>query len=84
MRAGGALLSLLTAGCARDAAPSFAWFGAYFPAWLLCALFGVAVALAFRLGMTAAGRAEALPYPLAVATAVGVIAGVTFWLFNFG
>ena len=39
-------------GCAA-AAPSFSLFGAFFPIWLGCLLFGVVVAIATRIGVGA-------------------------------
>ena len=54
-------------------APSFELFGAFFPAWMLCALFGVVGAATTRLVLAA------LPFQLAVCTAIGVTVGVLLW-----
>lgn len=35
-------------GCATRGAPSFALFGAFFRAWMLCAGFGIIAAIAAR------------------------------------
>jgi YtcA-like protein len=82
-----ALLSLdcisLT-GCSAGGAPSFTLFGAFFPAWLLCGLIGVAGAGAARAAFVATGLANALPYQLLVCAAAGVIAATLAWLIWFG
>ncbi len=73
--AGGGAFSM--AGC--GGAPSITIAGAYFPAWLLCALFAVVVAAITRAVMVATGLANHIPYQLAVCLSVGVIAGVILW-----
>jgi hypothetical protein len=35
-------------GCSSHGAPSFVLFGAFFPAWMLCALIGIFGAIAAR------------------------------------
>jgi hypothetical protein len=73
---------LLLGGCAG--APSFVLFGAYFPAWMLCAGIGLLAALAARIGMVASGLSQALPAQLSVCVAVGVLAAALVWLAWFG
>ena len=82
-----ALLSLecmsLT-GCSGASAPSFDLFGAFFPAWLLCGIIGIAGAIVARAVFVGTGLANTLPYQLAVCTAIGVIAALLAWLIGFG
>jgi hypothetical protein len=71
-------------GCSTGGAPSFDLFGAFFPAWLLCGIAGVAGAVTARIAFVSSGVANALPYQLAVCTAIGVITALLFWLVGFG
>lgn len=77
------LISLALSGCAQRAAPSFALFGAYFPAWMLCALLGVLAAIFARAGFVATGLSSALPYQLFVCIAIGACFALFVWLFWF-
>ena len=84
---GGALLWLAPVclgGCSATGAPSFDLFGAFFPAWLLCSVIGIAGAGIARIAFVNSGLANVLPYQLAVCTAIGVITAVLVWLFGFG
>lgn len=74
--------ALLLGGCAG--APSFVLFGAYFPAWMLCAGIGLLVAIAARVGLVASGLAQALPAQLFLCVAIGVLAAAVAWLVWFG
>ncbi len=81
-----ALLTILGAalcGCAPAGAPSFEFFGAFFPAWLLCALAGLAGAAGARAALARPPAIGAIPYPLAVCTAVGVTVALCVWLLFF-
>jgi hypothetical protein len=71
-------------GCSANGAPSFDLFGAFFPAWLLCGVTGIAGAVIARAIFVSTGLANTLPYQLAVCTAIGVIAAVLVWLVGFG
>jgi hypothetical protein len=64
-------------------APSFELFGAFFPAWLLCGLVGIAGAIIARVVFVKAGLAQVLPYQLAVCTALGSVAALLLWLDYF-
>jgi hypothetical protein len=77
------VIAMALSGCAQRGAPSFVLFGAYFPAWMLVAGIGVLVAAAARVLSLATGIADALPFPLAMCTSVGVIAAVLVWLIWF-
>lgn len=72
------------AGCAERAAPSLILFGAYFPAWMFCALVGVLGAVGMRILMVASGLSQVVPWQLFVCTAVGLILALAVWLIWFG
>jgi hypothetical protein len=78
----GALLTL--DGCGSPGAPSLILFGAYFPAWILCAVAGVVAGVLARVAMVASGLSHALPLQLFVCIAVGLLVAVAGWLFWFG
>ena len=75
--------SCMLTGCSLAAAPSFALFGAYFPAWMLCALIGILGAALTRMVLTTPTFNGAVPFQFAVCTAVGVIAGLLSWMVLF-
>ena len=75
------ILPLALSGCG---APSYNLFGAYFPAWMFCALAGIAGALVARLAFVTKGLSSEIPYQLAVCTAIGVIVAILVWLLFFG
>lgn len=77
---GGVLAPLLASGCSAGA-PSFTAFGAYFPAWLACSVFGVFVALGTRIVLLKTGTAGTIPMLLLVCVCVGLIGGIALsWL----
>jgi hypothetical protein len=78
------MLSFPLYGCSRGAAPSFEIVGAYFPAWIFCALFGIVTAAGARAAFVATGLSSVLPYQLFVCTSVGVIFALLLWLVQFG
>jgi hypothetical protein len=78
------LASICLGGCSASGAPSFDLFGAFFPAWLLCGIVGIAGAVVARVAFVSSRVADTLPYQLAVCVAIGVIAAVLFWLVGFG
>jgi hypothetical protein len=78
------LLPLALVGCGARGAPSFAIVGAYFPAWMFCALVGVILAIFARVGFVVSGLADILPFQLFVCVAVGVCAALLAWLVWFG
>jgi hypothetical protein len=71
-------------GCSATSAPSFDLFGAFFPAWLVCGLIGVAGAVAARAVFVGTGLANVVPFQLFVCTALGVIVAIMAWLLWFG
>jgi Ca2+/Na+ antiporter len=66
------------AGC--SAAPSQNILGSYFPSWMICALIGLAAAIAFRQVFAVAGIDRTLPAPLLVYLALGTAAAFAVWL----
>jgi YtcA family len=64
-------------GC--GGAPSVAIAGAYFPAWLLCAVIGVMLAALIRGLMVATGLANHIPYQLLVCCSIGAIFALILW-----
>jgi hypothetical protein len=76
------LLSLC--GCSEVGAPSLDMFGAFFPAWLLCGVLGIFVALGARIIFTARNLTDVLPFQLPVCTSFGVIFALLVWLVCFG
>lgn len=65
-------------------APDFALFGAFFPAWMLCALIAMGAGTITRVVFVAAGLAGVLPFQLFVCTAVGLLVGMLAWSYWFG
>ena len=71
------LLTLLS-GC--DGAPSRNILGSYFPSWMVCALVGLALALAARTIFKASGILAELPVPFVVMLAIGCAGTFAMWL----
>jgi hypothetical protein len=78
------LAALGLSGCELRGAPAFVLFGAYFPAWLFCAVLGVAAAIAARAAFVALSLAQVVPFQLLVCSAIGLIAALLAWLVAFG
>ena len=84
-RAGGLLpMLLLIGGCDLRGAPSYSLFGAFFPAWLLCAVIGLFGSLLFRMIVISSGLEEAMPLKLLVYTAFAAGLALWLWLTLFG
>ena len=66
-------------GC--GGAPSVTIAGAYFPAWLLCAIVAVLVTVFIRALVVATGLSNYIPYQLAVCCSAGVIFALILWHF---
>jgi hypothetical protein len=83
-----ALLTFVTStglgGCASHGAPSFVLFGAYFLAWMLCAIIGIFGAIAARGIFAAAALDSVLPFQLFVCSSVGLVVATLTWLTWFG
>jgi hypothetical protein len=77
-------LVLTTGGCAPLGSPSLVLFGAYFPAWMLCALIGIGAALVARAVLVTIGLDALLAFRLFSYTSIAVTVGALGWLFCFG
>jgi hypothetical protein len=73
----------LLGGCTSLGAPSFDLFGAYFPAWVFCALIGIIGGIIARVVFLVTRVADALPYQLPVCTAIALIVALSVWLLGF-
>jgi hypothetical protein len=51
---------------------------------MFCALIGIVLAIAVRVGFVTSGLAGILPFQLFVCTAIGLCGGLTVWLLWFG
>jgi hypothetical protein len=71
------MLGLLE-GC--DGAPSRNILGSYFPSWMVCALVGIALALAARAIFKASGLLEEIPVPFVVMLAIACAGTFAIWL----
>jgi YtcA family len=78
------ITSTALGGCASRGAPSFVLFGAFFPAWMLCALIGIFGAIAARGIFVAVGLDSVLPFQLFVCSSVGLVVATLSWLIWFG
>ena len=76
------MLALPLAAC--DSAPTMDLLGSYFPAWMLCAVFGVAAAVIIRQLLAATGINDYVVAPLLTYAALAVSATLLAWLFWFG
>jgi YtcA family len=70
--------------CGLRGAPSYSIFGAFFPAWLLCAGIGLVGSVVLRVLVIALGFEESLPSPLLVYTAFATGVALWLWLALFG
>jgi hypothetical protein len=71
-------------GCSLRGAPSYSLFGAFFPAWLLCAAIGAVGSLGLRSFVIAVGLEDAMPFKLLVYVAFAVGLALWLWLSLFG
>jgi hypothetical protein len=77
------ITSCMLTGCSLATAPSFELFGAYFPAWMLCALIGIVAAAGSRVVFTTPALSGMVPFQFMVCTGVGVIVGLLSWVALF-
>lgn len=66
-------------GCSSGGAPTYEFFGAYFPVWLLYGGMAVLLALLTRIVMIRAGIADQVAFPLLVCSAIGFILATALW-----
>lgn len=71
-------------GCAVRGATSYSLFGAFFPAWMFCALAGIVGAAVARIGFVASGLSRVMPFQLFVCTSIGLVIALVAWLAWFG
>lgn len=74
----------LLGGCVPAGAPAIAFFGAYFPSWLLCALLGILGAVVIRFVFIRTGIDDALPARLPVYVAIAAALGFLMSMIGFG
>jgi hypothetical protein len=70
--------AFVVCGCG---APSLIVAGAYFPAWLVCAILAVLVAAMARAVMVATRLSRLIPFQLAVCISIGAIVALVTWFF---
>ncbi len=76
-----ASLTLFLAACSpAGGAPSVSVFGSFFPAWVICAIGGVVLALVLRMAFVALHLDEHLPAPPLVYLCLAINGGIVFWL----
>lgn len=69
------IVALSLGGCSAGA-PTVFLAGAYFPAWLLCAVAGVVGAVIVRIGLVAAGIDDTIPFRLPVYICIAIVIGL--------
>src|SRR5580658_6877244 len=72
--------ALLGALSACSGSPSRNILGSYFPSWMVCALLGLAAALAARMVLRASGLLSELPVPPVVLLSIGCATTFALWL----
>ena len=74
-------LAAALAGCSRvPHAPSVPIFGSYFPAWVICAVAGIIIAVVVRALFILLRIDHNLPTPPLVYLCVAISAGIGCWL----
>ena len=74
-------VTLLVAGCSR--APSFNILGSFFPAWILCGVIGILLAVAVRLFFVRIRLEEQLTPLILVYPCLAAFFTFTLWLLFF-
>ncbi len=74
-------LPFLLAACSPvGGAPSISLFGSFFPAWIICAIGGVVLAVILRAILIASRLDEHLPAPPLVYLCLAISGGIILWL----
>jgi YtcA family len=73
----------LLGGCSLKGAPSYSIFGAFFPAWLLCAGIGIAGSIGLRSVFIATGLEVEMPFKPLMYCAFAVALTLSIWLLLF-
>lgn len=77
---GALLLTVGLQGCSSQAnPPSIPIFGSFFPAWIICAVGGVVLAMIVRAILIRTGIDEHLPLPPLVYLCLAISAGIGLW-----
>ena len=76
------VIASAVSGC--SSAPTMDLLGSYFPAWMLCAVLGIAAAVIIRQILAVAGINEYVVAPLLTYAGLAVAATLLAWLFWFG
>jgi len=79
-----ALAATTVSGCTQRGAPSFVFFGAFFPDWMLLSGVGILAAIGTRVVLIATGLTEVMPLQLLVCVSVGLTIATFTWLLWFG
>lgn len=74
----------LAKGGIVSGAPSYSLFGAFFPAWMFCAVIGIFGAIAARAAMVISGLAKVLPYQFFICASIGLDVALVVSLVWFG
>ena len=73
--------ALALGGCsAAGGAPAIPIFGSFFPAWIICAVGGIVLAVIIRAVLIALRIDEHLPAPPLVYLCLAISGGIGFWL----
>ncbi|MFG1298357.1 YtcA family lipoprotein [Xanthobacter sp. V3C-3] len=78
------LLAVSLGGCVPGGAPSIPFFGAFFPAWLLCAFIGIVGAVLVRVALIRLGIDDLLPARLPVYVCIAAGIGFLVSIVSFG
>jgi YtcA family len=73
----------LLGGCSLKGAPSYSIFGAFFPAWLLCAGIGIAGSIGLRSAFIATGLEAEMPFKPLMYFAFAIGLTLSIWLLLF-
>jgi YtcA family len=73
----------LLGGCSLKGAPSYSIFGAFFPAWLLCAGIGIAGSIGLRSLFIATGLEAEMPFRPLMYFAFAAALTLSIWLLLF-
>jgi hypothetical protein len=73
--------SLLCSGCTY--APSVPLFGAFFPAWMLCALLGIGLAVIVRILSVSTGLARTVAIPPVTYPLLAMLFAAAVWIVFF-
>ena len=78
------VMATLAACSSGPSAPSIAIFGSFFPAWIICAVLGVIVAVLVRQLLIIIDLDGYLPVPLLVYLSMAIASGIGLWFLWFG